>query len=89
MDFVGNSISGSCKGLGRQKLIFIFILITFYLLGIPIVYFLGFYYDMKIKGVWLGFTINVYLLNLGYWIVLFYKSIKSTIQQRKHELKGF
>ena len=86
-DYLGVTIAGCCRGLGRQKTITKYLIISMYLIGIPNLMIMTFYLDMKVKGLWLAFCLNTYLLFIRYWIVLLYKPFEVTIKEYHENMK--
>ena len=51
-------------------LIYIFIIIRYYLIGMPISYITGFTMGYGLWGIWLGFAYAAYASSLGYFLKL-------------------
>lgn len=82
------AISGINEGLGRQKYIAILSFLSVYIIGIPIMLLLTFYYQFYLKGIWTGSLINYIFLLIAYSLSIIIKNIDTTIKDNELHLKG-
>ena len=54
LDAFQTVLSGICKGIGYQKLAAIFISISYYAFAMPLGYYLAFYTELSVYGLWIG-----------------------------------
>jgi MATE family multidrug resistance protein len=52
------------RGQGRQKIGSILSIISYYLIGIPLEFYLGFYLDWQVFGLWIGLALAVNFLSI-------------------------
>lgn len=59
-DAVHANVTGSCRGLGLQKLSFALNVLGFWFLAVPIGAILAFLVNLDVLGLWIGFNIGIY-----------------------------
>ncbi len=61
-------MSGALKGIEKKNLVSYSAIIIYYLIAIPLILVLTFSwgFDMKLKGIWLGFGVSNALLSVVY-----------------------
>jgi len=63
-------LSGIIRGLGKQIYGSVFVLICYYVFGMPLALYLAFKKEMGVNGLWLGFTIAVSILVIGLVLII-------------------
>jgi len=69
-DGIQVALSGTLKGIGKQNAATISMIISYYLVALPLIYFLAFSMNMQVKGIWFGFLMGIVALLGIYLIVL-------------------
>ena len=69
-DGIQVALSGTLKGIGKQNAATISMIISYYLVALPLIYLLAFNLDMQVKGIWFGFLMGIIALLVIYLIVL-------------------
>ena len=76
MQGIAATLSGTMRGIGRQKIGLMNAVIGIYLFGIPVSYMAAFYLNLEVNGLWLGCGIGVtivislhimYLVSMADW----------------------
>jgi len=62
--------SGIIRGLGLQAYGFIYTLICYYIIGMPLALVLAFTCKMGIQGLWLGYSIACVILDIGFFFII-------------------
>ena len=62
-------LSGTIKGIGKQNSATIGLIITYYFIALPLIWYMAIKLDWKVKGVWGGFLIGIVVL-LGFYLVI-------------------
>jgi MATE family multidrug resistance protein len=86
-DFTNVIFGGINKGLGRQGTTIAVWLFVQYVIGIPLMLLFTFYWDLKLKGLWIAQNLNLILVGFGTLWVYKRKSIESTAIDYKKEIK--
>lgn len=60
------SLQGVFRGIGKQLFAFYMIVVSFYIIGLPLAYLIGIYWGMGLDGLWIGLAIGVSVLALSY-----------------------
>lgn len=85
-DGVQVSLSGTMKGIGKQTAATIGLIISYYFIALPLIWWLSFRMGWKVKGIWGGFLVGIIVLLGMYLVVLAFTNFKA--QSRKIR-KGF
>jgi len=70
IDGVQVVLSGTLKGIGKQNAATVGLLISYYLVAIPLIYVLAFKLNLQVMGIWIGFLSGIALLFVIYLLVL-------------------
>lgn len=62
--------SGVIKGIGRQSLSSAFLLVCYYLFGMPMALIFAFKLKIGISGLWMGFTLASVILDIGFYFII-------------------
>ncbi|MGN0014465.1 MAG: MATE family efflux transporter, partial [Candidatus Gastranaerophilaceae bacterium] len=62
------------KGLKMKKSVTICVLLCYWLVGIPLGFYLAYIQNMSLKGFWLGLTLSLFLLSILESIIIFTKT---------------
>lgn len=68
------SLGGILKGLKMTKSVTICVLLCYWLVGIPLGFYLAYIQNMSLKGFWLGLTLSLFLLSILESIIIFTKT---------------
>jgi MATE family multidrug resistance protein len=69
-DTLHTVLGGICKGLALQKVAAILVLVSYYIIGVPVGYYLAFYTDFKLQGLWMGLFSGAVIATVLLTIVL-------------------
>jgi len=78
MDGLNGVCQGIFRGMGRQKIGACVNVAAYYIIGLPLAYFLGFQLNWNIEGIWVGMTLGaissfityVILIRRTNWVVM-------------------
>ena len=69
-DSVHGVQSGNVRALGKQFPVSVYMLVCYYVVGMPLALLFGFKMEMGVKGFWLGYLIALILMDIGVVIVV-------------------
>lgn len=72
-EIITTSYAGVYRGLGMQKIISFANFVCYYIICLPLTYFLTFTLDMKIYGVWTSYVISIICLIISYSVIHYFK----------------
>lgn len=58
LDAFQTVLAGICKGIGVQNWAAIFILVAYYVFAMPLGFYLAFYTDCSVYGLWIGLMVG-------------------------------
>ena len=70
LDAFQTVMGGICKGLALQKIAAIIVLVAYYVFAMPLGYYLAFYTDLSVFGLWIGLMVGGVLSVTSLSIVL-------------------
>jgi len=91
VDAVNNGFLATLKTVGKEKVTIANVMITMYLVGAPLIMLFAFVFEMKVKGIWLGFAICSFTLlgvNLKAFLKLDWKEIQNEVIRKTQQGKG-
>lgn len=81
--------SGILRGQGKQRLVALVSIVTYYTVALPFGFLLGFYFNLELSGLWYGFVIGVIIIS---FLQLFYilktnweKTIDESLKEAMNE----
>jgi len=87
-------LSGIIKGLGKQKLASYGVLVGYYFVAMPLIYFFAFVENWKVLGIWFGFSAAIVLLLVVFALIIYksdwdeqLKLIRARIREEKKRVK--
>ena len=86
VDGVQVLLSGTLKGIGKQNAAAIGLFVCFYVITIPLIYYLSFRLDMEVVGIWYGFLCGVGLLFIVYLGLLKFSDFKTQMRKIQESL---
>ena len=69
-DGIQVALSGTMKGIGKQNAATVGLVISYYFIALPLIWYLSFKLDWKVEGIWSGFLVGIISLLVIYFIVL-------------------
>ena len=90
--YIDGTGQGIIKAIGYQKNASIIVCISMWVVALPCTLIFGFYFKMRLKGLWLGFLVGEVLISIAYsFIILSVDWTKTTedalIRIRKEKLE--
>ena len=90
VDAVNNGFLATLKMVGKEKVTIANVMITMYLVGAPLIMLFAFGFEMKVKGIWLGFAMCSFTLlglNLKTFLKLDWKEIQNEVIRKTQQGK--
>jgi MATE family multidrug resistance protein len=90
VDAINNGFLATLKTVGQEKATIANVLIVMYLVGAPLIMLFAFVFDMKVKGIWLGFGLCSFVLlavNLRAFLKLDWKEIQNEVIRKSQQGK--
>jgi len=63
-------LSGTLKGIGKQNAATVAMIISYYFVALPLIYYLAFELNMQVTGIWIGFSLGIIALLVVYLFIL-------------------
>jgi len=73
-DGIQVALSGTMKGIGKQNAATIGLVISYYFIALPLIYYLSFHLGWQVAGIWSGFLVGIISLLLLYFVVMGFTS---------------
>ncbi|CEP20990.1 unnamed protein product [Cyberlindnera jadinii] len=82
-----NAVAGSClRGQGMQRIGSYINLVVYYVIGVPLAWLFGYYWDFKLEGLWISIGFGLFLIGVSEsWCVIKadWKKVLEEAQLRK------
>ena len=91
LDHIQGSLKGVFKALGMQNIASYILIFSYWVIGSISFYMFGFYFDMRLKGLWIGFSFATFIWTIMYLVLVYridWKSEwKTTLKRIENEIK--
>ena len=71
LDSIQGATAGALRAMGKQSLIAYINFIFIWALGMPLMYYFGFYLKLELFGIWVGFIVSMILVSFSFLGLLF------------------
>jgi len=85
-DGIQVALSGTMKGIGKQTAATIGLIISYYFIALPLIWYLSFELGWQVFGIWSGFLVGILSQLLLYFVVMGFTSFEGQAKKIKESL---